>query len=187
MATACTKCCERAPRHGAFALLLTLIAATACGAQDVAHARLDPGAFQSFVRNWEPPSRPLCAALQSAKDWDAVMAPAPVMDASKPFAPSDDLWARNAVLLLVRVVDAGDTAKIFELRSVRQTGGRLDINYSFTPPPKASSTMKWWLGITVAKPLPPTIRFLMGDSVTCTLAPASGKWRTTDDNSRQGE
>ena len=38
--------------------------------------------------------------------------------------------------------------------------------------------MKWWLGITVAKPLPPTIRFLMGDIVTCTLAPASGKWRT---------
>src|SRR5262245_4629000 len=126
MATARTKCSGRAPRRGALLVLLMLVGATPCGAQDVAHTRLDPGAFQSFVRNWEPPSRPLCAALQSAKDWDAVMAPAPVMGASKPFAPPGDLWGRSAVLMLARVVDAGDTAKIFELRSVRQAGDRLD-------------------------------------------------------------
>ena len=140
--------------------------------------RLDPGALQSFVRNWEPASRPLCAALQSAADWNAVMAPAPVMGAANPFAPPDDLWARSAVLMLARVVDAGDTADIFKLRGVRQAGGRLDIGYTFTPPPKSSSRMKWWLGITVAKPLPPIIRFLEGDIVSCTLAPASGQWRS---------
>jgi hypothetical protein len=169
---------ERAPRRGALALVLTLIAATPCAAQDVPYVRLDPAAFQSFVRNWEPSSRPLCAALQSKADWNAVMAPAPVMGAAHPFAPPDDLWARSTVLMLARVVDAGDTAEIFKLRGVRQADGRLDISYSFAPPPKASSRMKWWLGITVAKPLPPIIRFLMGDVVTCTLAPASGKWRT---------
>ena len=185
MATACTTRSKHASRRGALALLLALLAATPGRAQDVAHARLDPGAFQSFVRNWELPSRPLCAALQSAKDWDAVMAPAPVMGGSKPFAPPGDLWERSAVLMLARVVDAGDTAKIFELRSLRRTGDRLDIGYAFGPPPKASSTMKWWLGIAVAKPLPPTIRFLTGDTVTCTLAPASGRWRTSDTTASQ--
>jgi hypothetical protein len=175
MTAACTRFRERAPRRGALIIPLILLGATPCAAQDVAHGRLDPAEFQSFVRNWEPPSRPLCAALQSAADWDAVMAPAAVMGASKPFAPPADLWTRNAVLLLARVVDAGDTTKIFELGSVRRAGDRLDIGYTFTPPPKASSTMKWWLGITVAKPLPPTIRFLAGDVVTCTLAPASAK------------
>jgi hypothetical protein len=69
-------------------------------------------------------------------------------------------------------------AQVFVLDRVRRSAGTIDITYRFTPPPKASSTMKSWLGVEVDKPLPATIRFVEGGRVVCTLAPASGAWRS---------
>ena len=167
------------PRYSAvFAILLPLTVAAPAAAQEPAYVQLNPDAFQSFVRNWSPPSRPLCAAIRSQADWDMIMSPAATMGSSKPFGPPAAFWTRNAVLLVARVVDAGDTAQVFRLDRVRRAAGTIDIDYGFTPPPKASSTMKWWLGVEVEKPLAATIRFVEGGHVVCTLAPASGAWRT---------
>jgi hypothetical protein len=167
------------PRYpGVFAVLLAMTVAAPAAAQEPASVRLDPGAFQSFVRNWTPSSRPLCAAIRSQAEWDMIMSPAATMGSSKPFGPPADFWSRSAVLLVARVVDAGDMAQVFRLQRVRRAAGTIDVEYSFTPPPKASSTMKWWLGMEVGKPLAATIRFVEGGRVVCTLAPSSGAWRS---------
>jgi hypothetical protein len=167
---------------GVFAILLTMTVAVTvavpAAAQEPAYVQLDPDAFQSFVRNWTPPSQPLCAAMRSQAEWDMIMSPAATMGSSKPFGPRADLWSHGAVLLVARVVDAGDMAQVFRLQRVRRAAGTIDIAYGFAPPPKASSTMKWWLGVEVEKPLPETIHFVEGGRVVCTLAPASGAWRT---------
>jgi hypothetical protein len=162
----------------AFAILLAVTAAAPAAAQEPAYVQLNPGAFQSFVRNWAPPSRPLCAAIRSQAEWDTIMSPAATMGSSKPFGPPADFWSRRAVLLVARVVDAGDMAQVFRLQRVRRAAGTIDVEYNFTPPPKASSTMKWWLGVEVLKPLAATIRFVEAGHVVCTLEPASGAWRT---------
>jgi hypothetical protein len=167
------------PKNSAvFAILLTMTVAAPAAAQEPAYVQLDPGAFQSFVRNWTPASKPLCAAIRSQTEWDMIMSPAATMGSSKPFGPPADFWSHSAMLLVARVVDAGDMAQVFRLQRVGRAAGTIDIAYSFAPPPKASSTMKWWLGVEVEKPLPKTIRFVEGGRVVCTLVPASGAWRT---------
>jgi hypothetical protein len=163
---------------GVFAILLTMTVAAPVTAQEPGYLRLDPGAFQSFVRNWTPASEPLCAAIRSQAEWDMIMGPAASMGSSKPFGPPADFWASSAVLLVARVVDAGDMAQVFRLQRVGRAAGTIDIAYGFTPPPKASSAMKWWLGVEVEKPLPKTIRFVEGGRVVCSLAPAAGAWRS---------
>ena len=167
---------------GVFAILLTMTVAAPAAAQEPAQGpadvQLDPGAFQSLVRNWTPPSKPLCAAIRSQAEWDMIMSPAATMGSSKPFGPPADFWSRRAVLLVARVVDAGDMAQVFRLDRVRRAAGTIDIEYGFTPPPKASWTMKWWLGVEVVKPLAATIRFVEAGHVVCKLELASGAWRS---------
>ena len=157
-------------RLGILALLLAMAAATPDYAQEPSYSLLDPNSFQSFVGNWTPETQPRCAVMQSQADWDKVMHPAPVMGGSKQFAPPSDMWAHDAVLLIARVIPAGETASVFKLAGVRHAGGRLDVDYAFAPPPSSSSTIKWWLGVKIVKPLPPVIRFVETGRVVCTVS-----------------
>ncbi|HEY4919455.1 MAG TPA: hypothetical protein VII40_05065 [Xanthobacteraceae bacterium] len=157
------------PRHrlSMLAVLLALTAATSSRARDPSYVVLDPDSFQSFVANWMPETEPKCAAMRSRADWDKVMHPAPVMGGSKPFAPGPDVWAHDGVLLVARVIPAGDTANVFKLQGVRRADERIDVDYAFTPPARSSSTVKWWLGVRVAKPLTATVRFVENGRVVC--------------------
>jgi len=137
---------------------------------------LDPGAYQSFVGNWAPADAPLCAALRSQADWAGVLHPAAVMGGNKAFSPPVDFWNTKAVLLVARVIDAGDTAKVFHLTHLQRSHDAIDLDYAFAAPPHASSTMKWYLAVAVAKPLPPTLRFREDGHIVCTLRPDAGAW-----------
>jgi hypothetical protein len=150
------------------AIVAALAAVTGASGQAPPYAVLDPDSFQSFIANWTPATQPLCAVLQSQADWDKVMHPAPVMGGNKPFAPPAEFWARNAVLLIARVVGSGDMAKVFTLQGVRSTADAIEVGYAFASPPPASAQVKWWLGVRVAKPLPATARFVENGHVVCT-------------------
>lgn len=158
-------------RLGILALLLAMTAAIPGRAQEPSYSLLDPNSFQSFVASWTPETLPRCAVMQSQADWDKLMHPAPVMGGSKRFAPPPDMWAHDAVLLIARVIPAGDTASVFKLAGVRRASGGLDVDYAFAPPPSSSSTIKWWLGVRIAKPLlaplPAVIRFVENGRVVC--------------------
>jgi hypothetical protein len=96
-------------------------------------ALLASEAFQSFVKNWQPASRPLCATLLSQADWDKVLHPAPTMGSSGPYAPPPATWNDSAVLLVARVVYAGNTAKVFRLSRTAKRGDALEVDYRFRP------------------------------------------------------
>jgi hypothetical protein len=145
-------------------------------AQDSSYSLLDPNAYQSFVANWTPADKPLCAAIQSQDDWDSVFHPAPVMGADKPFAPPSDFWRDHAVLVLAKVMDAGDTTNVFPVTNVHRDEKLIEIKYSYRLTPPASSKIKYWLGVSVAKPLPPAVRFTEDGRVVCTLAPVTPDW-----------
>jgi hypothetical protein len=155
-------------RFSVLAVLAAVTAANPGRAQSAADAVLDPDSFQSFVANWAPDTEPRCAAMRSQADWDKVMRPAPVRRGTKPFAPPADFWTRNGVVLIARVVDSGDMTRIFRLTGVRAAAGAIEIDYTFSPPPPASSKVKWWLGIKVAKPLAAVVRFVEKGRVACT-------------------
>lgn len=139
--------------------------------------QLDPNAYQSFIVNWAPAASPFCAAIDSASQWNAVFHPAPVMGANRTFAPPASFWADHAVLLVARVVPAGRTSAIFRLTSVVRSGGTTTVAYAFRPPSRASSTMKWWMGVAVGRPLSPIVRFQENGRTICTLA--RGEWEST--------
>jgi hypothetical protein len=152
------------------ALACLLMSALAAGARA---QLLDPDAYQSFVGNWSPKAAPLCTAMENAGEWESVLHPAPVMGGNKAFEPPSALWNHHAVLLLARVVNAGDTAHVFRLLRVTRTRGAIEMSVTFAPTPPASSTMKWYMALAVAKPLPPRIRIRENGAVICTLAPGA--------------
>lgn len=69
-------------------------------ARELSYKVLDPNAYQSFVANWTPRSTPLCAAMQSQADWDAIFHPAPVLGTNRPFGPPSELWSGAGVLMV---------------------------------------------------------------------------------------
>ncbi|HEY5210859.1 MAG TPA: hypothetical protein VIJ42_15580 [Stellaceae bacterium] len=156
---------------------LALIAVMLClagipaAARDVRFQQLDPHRYQSFVANWTPEDRPFCAVLRSAADWNRVLKPAPTMGGTRPFAPPAAFWRKHAILLLARILGAGDTATVFQVERVARDPGALRLDYRFAPTPPASSTMKWYLAVAVAKPLPPVARFREDGKIVCTVTP----------------
>jgi len=157
------------------ALLLALALAAPAFAAPVSFTVLSPDDYQSFVGNWKPDSAPLCAAIDSAARWNAVLHPAAVMGAHKPFAPAPSFWASRMVLLLARVTPAGGEGA-FTAPSVAVAGRTLTVSYTFKPPPPASSTIKWYLALAVPKTAPTSVVFQENGHTVCSLRPASGAW-----------
>ena len=160
----------RMAAHAAHTMVTAaLVLAPSLSAAETAFERLDPNQYQSFVRNWNPDSSPLCAVIRSQADWDKVFAPAPRMGGTQIFAPPAAFWDAKAVLLVARVVNAGRTGDVFKVEGVEVKGNALELDYSYRPTPPASSTMKSYLAVAIAKPLPTTVRFKEGAKLVCTL------------------
>ena len=160
------------------AVLLALAAASAPAfAAPVSSTVLSPDAYQSFVGNWTPASAPLCAVIDSSTRWNAVLHPAAVMGAGKPFAPPPSFWTSHMVLLLARVIPAGGEGA-FTAPSVAGHGRTLTVSYTFTAPAPASSTIGWYLALAVAKSAPTSVVFEENGHTVCSLSPARGAWRS---------
>ena len=126
--------------------------------------------YQSFVKNWSPEETPLCAAMDSQADWDAVMHPAPTMGQTRPFSPPEAFWKRNSLLVLARVINSGgDDLDVFQVGRVVRSKSKITIDYKFRAPPAASSQIKATMGLEIAKPLPSVIEFKENGRMVCAL------------------
>jgi hypothetical protein len=157
-----------------FALLL-LFAGPFAAAEE-APPLLRSGAFQSFVANWSPANRPLCAALRSQADWDKIFKPAAVIGTHPPFAPPPEFWTGSALLVLAQVVPGGSPVDILQVDAVQRHGTRVEVAVTVPQTPPASWQSKTWVGITLAPPLPTRIRFREAGKIVCTLEPAARHW-----------
>ena len=157
---ACTAC--TAPVDTAITASATTTSANAA----VAYTQLNSSDYQSFVKNWTPEEDAFCGAFGSVADWSAVMHPAATMG-SHTYAPPDSLWAGHAVLMLARVAPSGDAVHVFQVNAVRRTQDGIEVDYTFTSPPPASSTEKYYFAISVAKPLAGRIRFITNGHDAC--------------------
>jgi hypothetical protein len=157
------------------ALTLALAAASPALAAPVSFTEVSPDSYQSFVGNWTPATRPLCAMISSSADWNKVMHPAPVMGGGKPFSPDAGFWASQMLLLVARVVPA-DGEGAFTSPAVDLAGAALTVSYAFTPPAPASSTIKAYLALAVPRSAATLVAFRENGRVVCSLRPARGLW-----------
>lgn len=144
----------------------------------VQFSRVAPDAYGVFLATWTPSNKPFCAAIGSSAQWHAIFEPAAVMGRNRPFSPPDSLWRDRAMLVVARVVPAGDPSHVFVLTSISEANGALVERYSFNPTAPASSTMKWWMGIIVQKPLPAKVAFVENGRRVCDLDVSRGRRRS---------
>jgi hypothetical protein len=110
------------------------------------------------------------------------MHPAAAMGPHAPFAPAPEFWRDHAVLLAAHVVPAGQISKMFQIVSVTASGGAMELDYRFQPPPAASFRIKAWLGVAVPRKPANRVVFRENGLPICTLDPARGRWKSPRDS-----
>lgn len=125
--------------------------------------------YHVFVEPRAERGRPFCTTLESAEAWRSVMQPA-ATGSSQLFEPPEGMWRDHAVLLLARFVEADPTQNL-RLQGIRRTDAALEVSYEFTEPAPSGGEFNWPIAVAVAKPLPPTIRFIENGQVVCETAP----------------
>ena len=143
--------------------------------ESVEYRILDPGAFQSFVKNWDNKEHPvLYAAIGSSNDWDAVFGPAPVMGRTRPFAPNGKLYEKELILIVSRVVKP---PAAFKLEDISDSKGELVFRYAFKAgESNASFTIKQHMAVVVPKREYKTIAFIENGKRIGLLNIDKGQW-----------
>lgn len=150
----------------------TALLAAPAAAAPVPFEPLRAGDYQSFVGNWEG-SAPLCVAISSAAEWDAVIHPAAVMGAHRPYAPPAAFWRDRTLLLIARVGAPGPGGVDGTLRisGVESRRGRIEVATLFSQAPSANYTAKLWVGAVVRRPLASrTVAFTESGRILCTVS-----------------
>lgn len=130
-----------------------------------AHRPINFGLYHVFVEPRAERGRPFCTTLESAERWRSVMQPA-ATDSSQLFEPPEAMWRDHAVLLLARFVEADPTQNL-RIQGIRRTDAVLEVSYQLTEPAPSGGEFNWPIAVAVAKPLPPTIRFVENGQVVC--------------------
>ncbi len=157
----------------------TTTTANQSGGQEVKFSRIGTGDYQSFVGNWDDQKDPaLYAVLQSPEQFAEIFHPAPTNPPRKPFAPTGELFQKEQILLVSRVMPAPENMdKAFEVQRVTANGQELTLHYQLQPPTKgASYTVKNFLAVRVPKGNYTRIAFVENGKKIGELRPTEGVW-----------
>lgn len=147
--------------------------------KEIKYSRIATGEYQSFVGNWDEQKDPvLYAVLQSPEQFAAVLHPAPTNPQKKPFAPPAELFQKEQILLVSRVMPAPENLdKVFEVQRVIANGQELSLHYQFQAPGKgASYTVKNFLAVRVPKGDYTRVSFIENGKKIGELRPTEGVW-----------
>ena len=142
----------------------------------VTHRRDDPHRYQNFVGNWDAGTDVLCAVVRSPADYARLFHPAPVIGGKKPFAPPDEAFQKEHLLVIARVV-GGDGGGTFTIERVLEKDGGLEVRCRFKPSDATSSfsikqvALAW---IPAREPGP--VAFIENDETVATLGAGKDAW-----------
>lgn len=141
--------------------------------------RIPAGTFAGFVKNWDDAKTPvLCALIRDQAGWNGVFGAAAFMGNKRPFAPAAATWDKQQLLVVSRVMPSpanGDMDKAFTVQGLDDDGkGTLTLRYTFTAPPKASSTVKNELLLQIPRQDYTRVVVIENGRTVGELAP--GKW-----------
>jgi hypothetical protein len=132
--------------------------------------------YQNFIVNWDPTAPVLCGVVRGPADYAQVFHPAPVIGGRKPFAPPDESFAEETLLVVARVVPGG-VAHTLVIDTVEASGGDLVVHCRFQPGAGASTFMVKQAALAwIPRVTAPRVRFLENGTLRATLDLAAGSW-----------
>ena len=132
--------------------------------------------YQNFIVNWDPTAPVLCGVVRGPADYARVFHPAPVIGGRKPFAPPDESFAEETLLVVARVVPGG-VAHTLVIDTVEASGGDIVVHCRFQPGAGASTfTVKQAALAWIPRVTAPRVRFLENGTLRATLDLAAGSW-----------
>ena len=145
----------------------------------VTYKRMGVNDYQNFLKNWDDQKQAvLYALIQTPARYDALFHPAPLMRDKRPFAPEAELYAKEQILVVARVMPAPDNMdKVFEVERVVERGQALELHYRFNEPEKgATFSVKDLLTLRIPKHDYEKVLFIENGKQIGELKPAQGQW-----------
>lgn len=147
--------------------------------EDVPFGRIPMDQYLNFLKNWDDAKHPtLFALVRNPKEYDLLFGAAPVIGARKEFAPPKDLYNREQLLIIGRVIPAtNEPDKVLIAERLLAEGKQLIVRYKFQPPAQpASFQQKNWLTILLPKREFESILFVENNKEIGALKLNEGQW-----------
>jgi hypothetical protein len=138
--------------------------------------RDDPARYQNFVVNWDAGTELLCAVVSTPADYARLFHPAPVIGGKKPFAPPDEAFTKEQLLVIARVV-GGDEKSVLEIERVVEKEGALEVHLDDRPATTpATFTVKQAALAWIPRRDGGRVTFVANGEAITTLDLADGDW-----------
>ena len=147
--------------------------------EQVPFERIPMDRYQNFLKNWEDAKVPVLVALiRNPKEYDQLFGAAAVIGNRKEFAPPNEFYAREQLLVVSRVIAAtGEPEKVFAVERLLADGPRLTLSYNFKAPKEpATSQQKVWMTLMLPKKDFTSVRFIENGKEVGTLDVAAGQF-----------
>jgi hypothetical protein len=145
----------------------------------VTHKRIAVGEYQNFLKNWDDKKHAVRYALiQTPAEYNALFHPAPVMGASRPFAPDAALFTNEQILLVARVMTAPENMdRVFEVERISERDQQLALHYRFNEPQaNATFLVKNYLAVRIPRHDYEKVIFIENGKQVGELNTAGGQW-----------
>ncbi len=138
--------------------------------------RDDPARYQNFVVNWDAGTELLCAVVSTPADYARLFHPAPVIGGKKPFAPPDEAFTKEQLLVIARVV-GGDEKSVLEIERVVEKEGALEVHLDDRPAKTPSTFTVTQAALAwISRRDGGRVTFVANGEAITTLDPADGTW-----------
>ena len=145
----------------------------------VAYQRMGIGDYQNFLKNWdEKEHATLYALIRTPAQYDALFYPAPVMRDKRPFAPAAEIYAKEQILVVARVMVASENMdQVFGVERVTEKGQELALHYRFhEPKTNATFSVKSYLALRIPGREYRKVTFFENGKRVGELKTAEGQW-----------
>jgi hypothetical protein len=138
--------------------------------------RDDQARYQNFVVNWDAGTELLCAVVRSPADYALLFHPAAVIGGKKPFAPPDDAFTKEQLLVIARVV-GGNGGSVLEIKRAVEKEGALEVHLDDRPATTPSTfTVKQVALAWIPRRDSRSVTFVADGKPITMLDPAGGNW-----------
>jgi hypothetical protein len=147
--------------------------------RSITYQQIEMSEYQNFINNWdENKSAVLYALIQTPARYDALFHPAALNGAARPYAPEPELYFKEQILVIARVMQASENmGNVFEVERVMEKGRELTLYYRYNEPKNdATFTIKNYLAIRIPKRDYKKVVFIENGKLVGNLYISQGQW-----------
>jgi hypothetical protein len=147
--------------------------------QSVTYKLMNQGDYQNFLINWdEQKYAVLYALVQDSAQYNALFKPAALNGDMRPFSPEAELFSKEQILLVARVIAATeDMNKVFRVERIIEKNQVLTLNYLYSEPEiKETYFVKNYLAIQIPRQAYKQVVFFENNQKIGELNIAVGQW-----------